>query len=171
MVYHHLVSLYGVAVALYLDGFIGSISQLTWITEGSTFFVNLRQVMVYHKFDKSYSKLYFLNGIFMALTFGIFRIYFYHYMIFVVLVYHVLYRTASFWSIFYKGKMIQSVAKISMILYIFMYFLQLHWFCKILTGLLNSVGIYNLSPTGPEDESTDDEESADEDEPRKVKKN
>jgi len=52
-----------------------------------------------------------------------------------------------------------------------MYFLQLHWFCKILTGLLNSVGIYNLSPTGPEDESTDDEESADEDEPRKVKKN
>ena len=106
MFLHHFLSLYGIGVALYLGGMIGSISQLTWITEGSTLFVNLRYLMVYHKYDKTNSKMYIFNGFLMTLTFGIFRIYFYHVMIFDILLTYVVYRTHSFWPIFYKGKFV-----------------------------------------------------------------
>ena len=121
MNFHHLVSLFGISVALYVGGLIGSISHLTLITEGSTFFVNLRSLMVYHKYETS--MLYTLNGFFMAVSFAIFRIWFYHFMIFSVLVHYVIYRGGSFWSIFYKEKLTQRIVTFAMIMYVFMYFL------------------------------------------------
>jgi len=101
MQFHHLISLFGVAVALYLGGLIGSISQLTWLTEGSTLFVNIRHMMVYHKMEES--NIYIANGVFMAVAFGVFRIAYYHFMIFGILVHYVLYRAGSFWPIFYTN--------------------------------------------------------------------
>lgn len=166
MLFHHAVALTCIAISLYLGGLIGSIAQLTWITEVSTLFVNARHLILMHGYEKS-SKLYILNGLLMALSFAVCRIYFYHKMIFDILVHYVLYRGGSFWSIFYKGKFIQRLAKIAMFLFLFMYLLQLYWFCKILTGLLKAVGIENLSVAGPEDESTDEE--SDEDKPKTEK--
>jgi hypothetical protein len=96
---HHIISLYGIFVAIYVSGFLGSISHLTWITEGSTSFVNLRHLMVKHNLKDSI--LYLVNGLLIAVSFAVFRIWFYHYMIFDVMVHFVLYRAGSFWSIFY----------------------------------------------------------------------
>lgn len=99
MHFHHVLSLYGVFVSIYIGGFIGSISQLTWITEGSTLFVNIRHMMVFHKLEET--KLYLVNGVCIALSFAIFRIYYYHFMIFDIIVHYVLYRAGSFWKVFY----------------------------------------------------------------------
>lgn len=84
--------------------------------------------MVYHKHDEKNSSIYVINGFFMAIAFGIFRIYYYHFMIFEVLVHYVLYRTGSFWSVFYKDKYTQWLVTFSIIMYLFMYILQLYWF-------------------------------------------
>jgi hypothetical protein len=54
-------------------------SQLTWITEGSTFFVNYRQLLAWHNYTET--PLYVANGALMALSFFVFRIVFYTLMI------------------------------------------------------------------------------------------
>ena len=113
--------------------------------------------------------MYIFNGFLMTVTFGIFRIYFYHVMIFDILLTFVVYRTHSFWPIFYKGKFVQRLAQVSMCLYILMYFLQLFWFCKILEGFLKSIGVESLFVSGDDGESTDNEET--DEEPKKLKKN
>jgi hypothetical protein len=134
MHFHHLVSLIGIFISLHVGGLIGSISHLTWLTEGATLFVNLRHLLAYHNYQTGI--LYTLNGFFLAASFAIFRIWYYHFMIFSVLVHYVIYRGGSFWSIFYKDKLSQRLVTFSIVIYILMYFLQLFWFTKILAGLL-----------------------------------
>ena len=77
---HHFVTGVGNIGGLYIGGFFGSMSQLTWISECSTFFVNFGQILAWH--EKTESNAYLVNGISMLVSFFIFRVLFYTYMIF-----------------------------------------------------------------------------------------
>lgn len=80
---HHVVAITGAIGGAVINGVFGSLSQLTWFTEGSTFFVNMRWLMATHKVTDS--PLYVLNGLMMAVSFFCFRIVLYTYMIFWVI--------------------------------------------------------------------------------------
>lgn len=101
MHFHHLTSIFGVFVGLYLGGLIGSISHLTWFTEGSTLFVDLRYLMFFHKMEGT--AIYIANGVFMLVSFFIFRIWYYHTVIFHYLVHFALYRGDSFWALQFQS--------------------------------------------------------------------
>ena len=77
---HHIVTGVGNIGGLYIGGFFGSMSQLTWISELSTFFVNFGQILAWH--DKTEAGIYVVNGLLMLVSFFIFRVIFYTYMIF-----------------------------------------------------------------------------------------
>lgn len=85
----------GNLLAVWLGGFFGSASQVSFIVEVSTPFVSIRQMMAYHK--KEDSLLYKLNGIIMTLSFFIFRVCFYYYMVFWKCQDFLMYRYVSFW--------------------------------------------------------------------------
>ena len=100
---HHFIGLFGICVGLFMDGFFGSISQLTWFTEGSTFFVDLRHLLLFLKLENSL--LYLVNGFFMCVTFFIFRVLYYDYVIFTVIKEWSLYRSEAFWDVLYQDQM------------------------------------------------------------------
>ena len=89
MIAHHICAMFGAFVGTYLGGPIGSISQLTWFTEASTPFVNLRWILSKHDIGGA---VYAFNGLMMNLTFFSMRICFYHYMIFTKIAEFILYR-------------------------------------------------------------------------------
>ena len=122
---------------IYIGGFMGSICQLTWITEGSTPFVNLRQILAWHNMQDT--TLYLMNGFMMTWSFFWFRVFFYNYMIFWKLQDYVMYRYESFWQTIPEHK--HKIAIVSFVCYFVMYGLQLFWFSKILQGLLKALGI------------------------------
>ena len=107
----------GLVQGNYLGGFFGSISQLTWITEGSTPFVNLRWLLVQHKLGDS--TLYLLNGAMMAWSFFWFRIFFYNYIIFWKMQDYVMYRYESFWQTIPEHK--HFICYMSITMYLVMY--------------------------------------------------
>jgi uncharacterized membrane protein YagU involved in acid resistance len=76
---HHICAITGNVGGIASGGFFGSISHLTWITEASTPFVNLRQLLAWHHLTDN--RLYLMNGLLMTLSFFVFRIVFYTYMI------------------------------------------------------------------------------------------
>ena len=143
MHFHHLTSIFGVFVGIYLEGLIGSLSHLTWFTEGSTFFCDLRYLLFFHKMEGT--PIYIANGILMCLSFFVFRICYYHIVIFHYLVHFGMYRSEAFWALQYSEGFKTKLAKISLFLYVLMYFLQLLWFTKIASGLLEAVGITSIS--------------------------
>jgi hypothetical protein len=65
--------------------------------------------MVFHKV-KEESLLNIVNGFLIAGSFAVFRIAYYHFMIFGIICHHVLYRAASFWNIFYINPRDQKLA-------------------------------------------------------------
>ena len=77
---HHFMVFVGNAGGTYIGGPLGSISQLTWLSEGSTLNVNFRQILAWHHQEKE--SIYLINGLLMAFNFFIFRIIFYTYMFF-----------------------------------------------------------------------------------------
>lgn len=77
---HHALTGLGNLGGLYIGGFFGSMSQLTWFTEGSTFFVNMRQILAWHEQTKT--SLYLYNGLAMLVSFFFFRVIYYSYMVF-----------------------------------------------------------------------------------------
>lgn len=77
---HHALTILGNVGGVYVGGFFGSMSQLTWFSEGSTPFVNFRQTLAWHK--QGDSKLYFYNGLMMMFSFLVFRMVYYSYMVF-----------------------------------------------------------------------------------------
>lgn len=77
---HHLLCISGTLLALYLGGFFGSCSQVTFIVEASTVFVNLRQILAMHRLDDGL--LYKLNSLVMTVAFFVFRVCFFYYMVF-----------------------------------------------------------------------------------------
>ena len=77
---HHVLVIVGNLGGTYVGGPLGMLSQLTWLTEGSTPFVNFRQILAWHKQEKE--TIYTINGLLMTFSFFIFRACFYSYMIF-----------------------------------------------------------------------------------------
>jgi hypothetical protein len=139
MHFHHATSIFGIFVGIYLGGMIGSVSHLTWLTEGSTPYVDLRQLMVYHKMEGSL--IYNCNGLVMCLSFFVFRIIFYHIVIFEYFVHYCLYRTEAFWALQQPDPFKAKLGQFAIFMYVLMYGLQLLWFTKMTAGLLEALGL------------------------------
>lgn len=77
---HHVLGITGACLGIHIGGFLGSISQLTTITEISTVFVNFRSILVYHHATDNI--VYAINGLMMTFSFFIVRVLFYYYIIF-----------------------------------------------------------------------------------------
>jgi len=135
--FHHLSGVFGIILALWLGGFFGSMSQLTWITEASTFFVNMRAIMAYHKMQSH--PLYIANGLLMTIAFFVFRICYYYFMVFSHIQIYTLYRSYSFWSLYPED--MHKWCYLAMALYFSMYILNMFWFSKIVMGSLKALGI------------------------------
>uniref|UniRef100_A0A7S3IL81 TLC domain-containing protein n=1 Tax=Strombidium inclinatum TaxID=197538 RepID=A0A7S3IL81_9SPIT len=135
--FHHIVGGSGSVMAVVIGGFFGSMCQLSYITEISTFFLNVRALMAEHKLDNQ--PLYYANGLVLTGAFFVFRVFFYHYMIFWKIQDYAFYRYQSFWTLYPPEHYWMCCSCI--LLYTFMYFLQLFWFSKILFGLLKAFGV------------------------------
>ena len=135
--FHHAAGMGGILLGQYLGGFFGSISQLTFITEASTLNVNLRWVLAFHKLTSS--ALYQINGLLMTVSFFVFRVCFYYFMVFSQMQIYTLYRSYSFWSLYEDDK--HKWCYLAMVLYCSMYILNMFWFSKMVMGLLKALGI------------------------------
>ena len=71
---HHTVAIIGSGGGAFFGSFIGTLSNLTTVTEMSTPFVNLRALLYIHK--KTDSGMYFYNGLAMVFFFGFSRVFF-----------------------------------------------------------------------------------------------
>ena len=134
---HHVNGLCANVIGVYLGGFLGSVTQVTLLTEASTPFVNFRALLAIHGFTEG--TLHYWNGWCMTFSFLIFRVWFYYYMIFWKIGDMVMYRHLAFWATYPKEKHI--VCYIGIFLYVVMYCLQLFWFSKIIQGCLRTLGI------------------------------
>ena len=134
---HHLLGIAGASCGLYVGGFIGSVSQLTWITEASTPLVNLRWILADHKMSDGF--LYVFNGVAMTVVFFFCRVIFYYYIIFAKLIELAAYRYMSFWATYPEEK--HFWVSVSIALYCMMYVLNLFWFSKMLQGLCKASGL------------------------------
>ena len=79
---HHIAGIMGNSFSILLDDGFGSLAQLTFITEFSTFFVNARFLLAKHKLSST--TIYLVNGIMMTLAFFVVRVVYYTYIIFFV---------------------------------------------------------------------------------------
>lgn len=138
---HHFFAIAGASQACYIGGFLGSTCQLTWITEGSTPFVNLRTILSHHKLDKT--TLYVVNGLVMTLVFFVIRVCFYTYTICIKCVEHCIINRDTFWPRYEDH--LKPFCYICMFLYVCMYGLNIFWFSKIFKGLLKALGIMKSS--------------------------
>jgi hypothetical protein len=125
-----------------ISGFFGSMSQLTWVTEASTFFVNLRWLLSTHKLTEG--KFYIFNGLMMMIAFFFVRIMFYSYMIVFNIVPFCLDADGSNW-VEYPTIGEKYFCYFLILAYLAMGSLQVFWFKKIVIGLLKAVGIIKKS--------------------------
>ena len=95
---HHILAIVGCVLSLIHQGFFGSICQISCITEASTFFVNFRSILAYHKIKTG--NLNLLNGFGMLVSFFLVRVVFYSYIIFGPLVEKVILKHNSFWNLY-----------------------------------------------------------------------
>lgn len=95
MYLHHVLVLAGNILAVWLGGFFGSASQVSFIVEASTPFVSLRAILAEHKREDTL--LYKINAVMMTFSFFIFRVCFYYYMVFWKCQDLLMYRHVSFW--------------------------------------------------------------------------
>ena len=150
MYIHHSIVLLGTGLSIYMTGFIGSVDQISFLTEGSTQFVNLRQILCLHKQEGK--PFYVFNGIMMGISFYVFRIVFYHYVIWGYALEFTVYRAEGFWDVLYPEPFMSFIAKVSIVLYFMLFLLQLFWFSKIFAGILKAIGAEALFP--PEKKSS-----------------
>ena len=134
---HHLFGVGGAVLGIYVGGFFGSISQLTWITELSTPFVNIRWLLAFHHLESTIA--YMINGFLMTVAFLVFRMIYYYYMIFIKVVEMTMYRFRSFWATYPEDKYLACYACLA--LYGMMYVLNLYWFSRMVVGLFKGLGI------------------------------
>jgi len=125
---HHLISIIGCCYSIKVGGFIGSISQLSFLTELSTSFVNIRALIPKN------SILYILNGFCMVVSFTVFRIFWYNFVIFDQFQMYIMYRGFHFWQLYDKADHfgVQVLIWFAMILF----GLNLFWYSKMVSGLL-----------------------------------
>ena len=109
---------------------------MTWLSELSTCFVNFGQILAWH--DKIDSQIYFVNGITMFISFLVFRVGFYTYMI--------------FWGIIpfdtnaeENWKMYPASQHLFIyflhLCYFVMFMLNIYWFSLILMAVLKALGL------------------------------
>ena len=139
MMLHHCQCLFGIAVGLYLDGFLGSLSSVTLIMEASTIFVNLRFVLFEH--DMREGVLYIINGVFMAISFFVFRICWFNYALFSVCMDLMVYNWDTFTRELYPTQVKKVLAIIAIIVYVLFYGLNLYWFSRIILGFAKILGL------------------------------
>ena len=124
-------------LGLYIGGFFGSISQLTFFSEISTVFVNISKIQNVHAQSESWN--YKKNGAVMILVYFVSNIFLYNYMVFWKMQDMCMYRFESFWMLYPE-----SMHKICY-LYIFLYFLtychQLFKFSVMLWYAFEVLGI------------------------------
>ena len=128
---HHVAGIMGNTFALLLDDGFGSVAQLTFITEFSTFFVNARFLLAKHKLSST--TIYIVNGLLMTLSFFVVRVVYYKWILFSVYRNMGLYDSERMKN-YPENKVMMRHACV--FLYIVMYFLQLFWFYKIFSGLM-----------------------------------
>jgi len=134
---HHFLALGGIGLGLWVGGFFGSVSQLTFIVETTTLFVNFRFVLCLHKQEGT--KLYAINGLLMTIAFFIFRVWYYYYIVFWKCQDLMMYKYAAFWATYpeYKWKW----CYFNFIMFLMMYCLNIFWFAKMVWGLMKGMGI------------------------------
>lgn len=96
--FHHACACFGALGGIYVGGFFGSISQLSFVTELSTPFVNGRVILTWH--DYGNSSLYLANGVMMAVSFYYCRIVYYFHMIFYWILLFTFFRKSTFWNFY-----------------------------------------------------------------------
>ena len=94
---HHVLAIGGSVSAMTHAGFLGSVCQLSCITELSTFFVNFRVILAYHHIKTGI--VYTVNGLMMCFSFFWVRAVFYSWIIFGPIVENCILRSASFWNL------------------------------------------------------------------------
>ena len=121
----------------YLGGFFGSISQLTWFTEGSTLFVNFCKLLIAHHMKET---LFFtLSKLLTLIVYFICNVFLYQYMIFWKMQDMCLYRFDSFWILYDEKQHVFCYIFIGV--YFVMYCLQNFLFSKMLWDFLQDIGI------------------------------
>lgn len=134
---HHALAITGCSLGIYIGGFLGSASQLTWFTEISTPFVNFRALLAYHKLNNT--RLYALNGIIMTAVFFLGRVIFYYYIVFLKCLDMVAYRSISFWPLYPEEH--HKYCYFCITMYCTMYLLNLFWFSKMMAGFCKGLGL------------------------------
>ena len=76
---HHVLAIFGAVAGNSIGRFIGTLSNITLITEITTPFVSNRWILHFH--NKVDSTAYFINGLCMTIGFGLFRIVFLSYIV------------------------------------------------------------------------------------------
>ena len=138
---HHLIGGAGQFITLAAGGFCGSLGQVSWITEASTPFVNGRQILAWHHLQDT--NFYVANGLMMTCSFFWARVVWYGYMIF-GRIRHWAFVEPHFWETYYPDTQGQILSYTCCTLYFLMYFLQLFWFHRILTGCLKALGFTSI---------------------------
>lgn len=95
---HHACGAFGIFGGNYVGGLFGSISQLSFVTELSTPFVNGRVILTWH--DLGSHPIYIFNGVMMAVSFYAFRIVYYYQMIFYYILMFAFFRKSTFWNLY-----------------------------------------------------------------------
>lgn len=142
MYFHHFIVVFGSFLSVNLGGFTGSTNHISFITEGSTFFVNMRLVMLVHKLEGEL--IYILNGIMMGLAFFVFRIVWYHIIIWTYVDDTIFKRYYTLWPVLYPTPIMDFFGNMCIVLYFMLFLLQLFWFSKIFAGILKAVGLEKL---------------------------
>jgi hypothetical protein len=136
---HHVLVMVGNTGGIFVGGTLGNLSQITWLTEGSTPFVNFRQTLAWHKQESTL--IYKINGLTMTAAFFVFRVIFYSYMIFgTILPFCMDPKTV------YETPIVKGVSFFLIALYVCMYFLNLGWFYKMVVGCLKALGVIKKTP-------------------------
>jgi hypothetical protein len=121
----------------YLGGFFGSISQLTWFTEGSTPFVNFCKLLVAQ--HKKETLFYTLSNLLTLMVYFVCNVFLYQYMMFWKMQDMCLYRFQSFWILYESSQ--HKLCYTFILIYFVMYCLQNFLFSKMVWDFLKDIGI------------------------------
>jgi len=131
------LSLVCTLLGTYLGGFFGSISQLTWFTEGATFLVSIGKILAAH--DLVDTPIYNYCGGALIFVFFACRVFLYNYMIFWKMQDMCLYRFESFWVLYPQNQ--HMLCYLYILTYFVMYCMQLHHFSTMIWQSFRVLGI------------------------------
>ena len=79
-IFHHILGIIGTVVGCYMGGLVMKISHATMVVELTNPFLNFRNVLFFHNWHTS--PIYYLNGVFILVTYTIARVIFQGYLVF-----------------------------------------------------------------------------------------